>query len=158
MRRRLLCDELPLPELANFDTSIDRTAGVCWNCHQYIDDLGNAFEQFDPTGRPVGGQPNAGEVRDVMGADSISFGSLDELASILSTSPKVQRCVSRQWMRYAIGRLEQDGQNDYLGEKQSFSDSCSIDQMVETLDTDNFKLNTLPTAFVASDAFRYVRK
>jgi len=83
---------------------------ACFGCHQLIDPLGFAFEKFDGVGAwrdtenglPIdttGGIPQIG----------IDDGTLDgavELTTALSTSDKVQACLAKQYIRFALGRLE----------------------------------------------------
>jgi hypothetical protein len=82
----------------------------CAACHQQIDPIGFALEDFDAIGRhrtsenglpidSVGGVPSIG-----IGATSLSGGA--ELGRALATTPELERCFSRSWLRFALGRYE----------------------------------------------------
>ncbi len=121
---QLLCDKPPSPP-AEFDitpplpdpsaTTRERWAfhtgpNACATCHKVIDPIGFAFEEFDSIGQhrtrengmPVdakGGIPSIG----------LADGSLRGAAPIaqaLARAPDVAQCLSRQWLRFTLGRLE----------------------------------------------------
>jgi hypothetical protein len=122
---RMLCSSVPppppnvVPDLPPPDASKTlreqmadhRTNPTCAACHDTMDPLGFAFEHFD----------GAGKFRDLDGTQAIDTGgsfTLDgasanfkdaaELAKLLAASPEAQHCFTRQWLRYALDRFEQD--------------------------------------------------
>lgn len=123
---QLLCDPLPPPPEALMvappvpDKSLttkERWAQhssneACFGCHQFIDPIGFALEGFDGVGQfrttenglPVvttGGLPQVG----------VADGELDggaELSGALATSPELAACFAKQYLRFALGRLEGD--------------------------------------------------
>jgi hypothetical protein len=122
---RMLCSSVPpppanvVPDLPAPDASKSlreqmaehRSNPTCAACHDSMDALGFAFEHFD----------GAGKFRDLDGTQAIdSSGSISldgatatfkdaaELAKTLAGSAEAQRCFTRQWLRYALDRFEQD--------------------------------------------------
>jgi Protein of unknown function (DUF1592)/Protein of unknown function (DUF1588)/Protein of unknown function (DUF1595)/Protein of unknown function (DUF1585)/Protein of unknown function (DUF1587) len=119
---RWLCEELPPPPAnAASDFKMDSAIGVranfnkiesqpaCSSCHATINPIGFAFEQYDATGRYR--QMDGIHAIDASGKISIDdsdkpFANLVELSALLARHPDVQSCVTRQWTRYLLGRLE----------------------------------------------------
>ena len=120
--RQVLCLELPnpdgleIPELPSpqpGQTTRERYAahakGSCAVCHDRIDGVGFAFENYDAIGayrtteqnKPVdssGVVPlPSGELRFSKGIDFIKA---------LASTPELRSCVARQWLRYVLRRTE----------------------------------------------------
>ena len=137
---RLLCSSVPppppnvVPELPPPDPSKSlreqmaehRTNPSCASCHTTMDALGFAFEHFDGAGkfRDLDG----GKAIDASGSASLDgkdarFTDAAELAVVLAGSGQAQHCFTRQWLRYALDRFEQDAdaaaakylEDDYTG-------------------------------------------
>jgi hypothetical protein len=122
---RMLCSSVPppppnvVPDLPPPDPSKTlreqmaehRTNPSCASCHTTMDALGFAFEHFDGAGkfRELDGthaiEP-AGSVS--LDGKDVSFQDAAELAGILAGSAQAQHCFTRQWLRYALDRFEQD--------------------------------------------------
>lgn len=97
--------ELPAREKLTLATSGDR----CTGCHEIINPLGFAFERFDHQGRPRDSD-DEGRTIDASG-EIIASGDVDgryrDLPSLMrrfADSEDVQRCMSEQWFRFAMGR------------------------------------------------------
>jgi hypothetical protein len=84
----------------------------CAGCHQLIDPIGFALEEFDAlgqhrlteNGQPVeieGGLPS-------LGIDELSGGR--ELSEALAGAPELGRCFAQQWTRFALGRQLGEGE------------------------------------------------
>jgi hypothetical protein len=123
---RMLCSSVPppppdvVPELPPPDPTKTlrqqmadhRTKPSCATCHTIMDALGFAFEHFDGAGnyRPndQGHTIDASGSAMIDGAGTISFQDASGLAKALADSPAAHECFTRQWLRYAIDRFEQD--------------------------------------------------
>jgi hypothetical protein len=68
-----------------------------------------------------------------------------ELGKRLAKSSQVQKCVTKQWFRYALGRLETN------------LDQCSLDAVFARFQKSEFRLPELMMALVESDSFRIRR-
>lgn len=84
-----------------------RTNPVCAGCHQFMDPLGFALENYDAIGRyraTENGKPidATGKVR-LEGADVIFNGPLD-LSKFIVGTPLLRDCFSQKWLTYAFGR------------------------------------------------------
>ncbi|WP_434048425.1 DUF1592 domain-containing protein [Sorangium cellulosum] len=92
---------------------------ACAGCHQLMDPIGFAFENFDAVGAyrtEEGGQviDTSGEIflsEDMDGA----FVGVRELAEKLAGSAQVRECLATQWFRYTAGRFETAGDECSLG-------------------------------------------
>lgn len=126
---------------------------VCHNCHQYIDDLGFGFENFDAIGQYrtlENGKPidSAGDMNDVEGLGTNThapYASLPELASILASSRSAKTCFATQYYRYATGRLE------------TVSDVCGVRTIDDVFEASGFDMKQLVVGVMASDGMR-IRK
>ncbi len=124
VRERLLCQDLP-PVPENLDTNLDTTAvfsnnreryeqhssdPACYVCHQTIDPVGFAFEEYDAFGRvrtEEGGVPvdPSGELANVV-AGPVPLDGLQDLSDYLAISDEARSCFIRYWSYYAYGRDE----------------------------------------------------
>jgi len=85
----------------------------CFSCHQLIDPIGFAFENFDAVGRyraQEAGIPidATGEILGTQVSDG-AFDGVGEMSALLSESPDVHDCFARQVLRFAYGFGEEDG-------------------------------------------------
>ena len=111
----------PDPNLTTREIFEIHTAdAACAGCHNLIDPIGLGFENFDELGRwrdDENGHPidASGLVTRTLDMDG-PFNGVAELATRMSTSEHVHRCVVTQLLRYGLGRgeTEMDGclQND----------------------------------------------
>jgi hypothetical protein len=126
----LLC-QLPAPPPAGVDRSTPRPApgqgpqtnrmlfaartapASCQSCHLTLDGFGFGFERYTAAGAyhttelglPVDARGK------IVGTDvDRAFDGALELSDTLAKSEKVQRCVTRQWLTYALGRAPVDAE------------------------------------------------
>jgi len=122
---QLLCDELPAPP-DNVDTtppdmdptltSRQRWAShseslACAPCHQRIDPIGFTFEEFDAMGKhrtSENGLPvDAHGAAPILGVRDSTLKGVGDLASLVASSELATTCLARQWLRFALGRMEE---------------------------------------------------
>lgn len=161
LRQNFFCQQLPPPppDVDNVPPSPDPNAttrerfaqhtsdAACASCHALIDPLGFGLEGYDAVGafrtEEGNGLPidDAGEVTsaDVNGP----FTGGVELAQILATSEIVQECTSRQWFRYALGRVE------------TTADECALDSISEAFAESEYDVRALLREITLSSAFRF---
>lgn len=121
---------------------------VCAGCHRAIDPLGFLFEHYGTLGdyrtfAPEEGQPvDAADtvhlVSDLDGdyPDAVTF------VRAAAQDAEVQRCMVRQWARFALGRLDED------------ADETTIDSLQTRFAATGGDLRSLLVAIVTSEAFR----
>ena len=90
-----------------------RTKPECAACHALMDPLGLAFENFDGIGRfrTMDGRV-AGRRQRASCSGTDQDGPVKnavELVGRLARSSEVRACMTRQWFRYALGRLDTEG-------------------------------------------------
>jgi hypothetical protein len=129
--------------------AVHTEAPECATCHQLIDPIGLALDEFDQLGRHRETEngiavDTSGEIVGVR-EDAIlgPFDGTAELGERLSTSVQVQQCLVTQWYRYGMGRVEQ--QEDLCSMKAAFDRFVAADGSMEEL----------LLGIVASDAFRF---
>jgi hypothetical protein len=163
VRESLFCTPIPPPppEAANVDSSLPPTASArerslahrvmpaCATCHELFDPIGFAFENYDAIGRyraqEAGGQPIDTAIQ-VTGTRELDgpVASAVELLHKIATAGEVRDCIARQWMRFALGRLESD------------DDAASLAEARRAL-RDSGRIPDLVAALARSDSFRYQR-
>jgi hypothetical protein len=128
VREALLCQPLPEPP-AGVDTSIpgaseefptlrDRVQSHlsepgCSSCHELTDRIGLALEPFDGLG--VHRTLDGGAPIDASGVlDGVPFEDAAGLAQALHDHPAFAPCMVKQVTRYALGRGEQDSEDEVL--------------------------------------------
>lgn len=118
---------------------------ACSYCHKVLDPVGFALEDFDAIGRhrttenghPVdasGGVPSLGI------ADGTVTGGA-QLSDAIADRDELRACFSRQWLRFALGRLEAAG------------DAATLAPMMEVTRA-NGSIKQALLALVKSEAFR----
>ena len=166
LRARMLCQNVPLEPPGLSDPSIPNPAPAgattrqllemavappqCKGCHQLFDQLGFAFESFDPIGRwrttENGSSIDAsGEIIAVLDpATNGPFNGPVELMKKLATSGDVRACVALNWFRWSSGRVE-----------SLPDDACSLLAINRKFESAQFDMRALLPAIVTTDAFRF---
>lgn len=156
VRRRLLCQELPVPPPnAGGVPKIDPGAttrerfrqhsdnAFCRSCHQFIDGVGFGFERLDAIGQPrpsEAGQSvdGSGDLNDLEGlgtATHAAYASLPELGARLAEADSARRCFVRQYLRFARGRHEDVAE-----------DLCTLDRLQRLFSERGQKISELMVA------------
>lgn len=138
----------PGPGVTNRDALTVKTSeGTCFACHQLLNPIGFAFENYDSlgrwrdtdNGRPVDASGEIPEAEDpaLRGA----FRGAPELAAKLAQSEQVAGCMATQWFRFAYGRLETE------------ADQCTVELLRAGMDAGAGKILALLKALTQVDAF-----
>lgn len=164
IRRNVLCQVIEpppnnvstsLPETSEATTTRERlnqhvAAPTCARCHQAIDPLGYAFENYDPIGAyrtqdGLGPVDASGEFfgtgEDLQGSYANALEMMDRMAQ----SAEVRNCVSDQWFRFAMGRME------------SLDDACTLLHLHQAFEDSGGNIRSLLTQIVSSESFLNVR-
>jgi hypothetical protein len=159
IRERILCQDLP-PVPQNLNTNLDppgafttnrerytehSSNAVCYTCHQRMDPIGFAFENYDGFGRyrdQENGVPidSSGSLSDVPGGP-IPLDGVESLSNYLATSELVQSCMVRYWTYYAYGR-------DTWKDKQ-----CNHDAVRREAAADSFSLKSVLMGIIHAQHF-----
>lgn len=132
VRRVLSCDTIPTPPpdvvtvippppagtvLSRKDLlKTHLTSPACAACHQLMDPVGLAFENFDAIGR-FRTQDENGLAIDASGSfDGTDFAGPRELGKLLRTSEKARNCLVRRIYQFSVGHLENDFDQSQLME------------------------------------------
>lgn len=121
---------------------------LCGDANLAADTLGAAFENYDALGVyriTDGGQPidASGEVITPLGA-TLRFENAVDLMQQLAKTDEVKWCMTRQWFRYGLGRLE------------SAADLGSMQRAYRAGATSSaFRLHDMLSELAQSKAFRY---
>jgi len=135
-------DMIPATASARERSMLHRTKPECAACHALFDPLGFAFEKYDATGkfRPAidgSSEISATEKLDGPVKDAV------EMAHKLATADEVRTCIARQWMRFGLGR---DENND---------DTPSLTAAMKGFGANDYKVTDLLVSLAKSDTFRY---
>jgi hypothetical protein len=121
-----------------------RSDPACAACHQLMDPIGFALEQFDAVGRfrtEEGGQPidTSGEL-----PSGERFSGLDDLRALLLETKRgdFSRCLAEKTLVYALGRgLE-------------YYDQCAVRTITQALEHDDYRFSRLVLEVVKSEPFQ----
>lgn len=158
IRETLLCGEIPPPP-ANVDTSlpepdptrptlrervaIHMTDPGCAGCHQAMDPIGLALENFDGIGRYR--ETENGAVIDASGTlDGVPFDGPVQLAARIANHPDLARCLTERLFAYATGHAPTAGEGD------------EVERIAAEFAADGFRVQHLLAAIATSPAFRRV--
>ncbi len=163
VRTQLMCQDIPPPPPGvNVDMppagsanecKIDKYKvheyGGCASCHLQMDPIGFGLENYDAQGRFRTAEPVGTNPCPIDGNGSVSgvgtFNGPGQLSDLL-VQAGMNRCVTRELYKYAIGRQTLDP-----------SDTESVNYLTSKLggDTADFKFEDLLIAIVSADTFRY---
>ncbi len=130
---------------------LHRRDEVCASCHAKLDPYGLALENYDAIGawrERFNGEGIRGArapVLDVSGTfpDGHKFATLEEYkAGLLSQKDKFARALSVKMLTYALGR------------PVGYADHGLVDGLVDTLKENDYRIQSLIQAIVASEAFQ----
>ncbi len=128
--------------------ALHRQDALCSSCHNQMDPLGLAFENFNALGLfrtqelgqaiEASGELNSGE----------RFSSVDELKKILVNNrrPEFYRCVAEKMLTYSLGRSVE------------YSDAHTIDELVDNLEANGGRAQALIRGIIHSSAFQRTRR
>lgn len=160
--QKLMCKEIPLPtgalaELAkppdpfSAPTARERFKKhsadvVCASCHQYMDPMGLALENYDPVGQWRDQENNvtidsSGSVPGTTGATNGPVEMLQKLA----TAEATQTCFATQWLKYAYGR-----------KMAATEDACTQQTVQTAFKASGYNVKQLLLALTQTDAFLYL--
>ena len=162
IREALLCTPIPPPppDAAIVETKLPVTASAreraaehrvrpeCATCHELFDPIGFAFETYDAVGRwrttEGDGKPIDAKIELTRAGklDGTVSGAV-ELSRRLGASEEARDCLTRQWMRFALGR------------EDATEDTSSREALAASFRDGGGKVRDLLSAMARSDAFRY---
>lgn len=123
-----------------------RADPVCASCHEQMDPIGFALENYDAIGRWR--QQDNHQPVDARGVlpDGRAFDGPVQLKAILSADrDRFARCITEKMLTFALGRpLE-------------YYDTCAVDAITKKLAAEDYRISSLITGIVLSDPFRYRR-
>jgi hypothetical protein len=128
-------------------TELHRTNAVCANCHNILDPIGFGLENFDAIGR-WRAQDDSGGPIDAAGdlPGNHHFSSPRDLKSIIATrSSDIARNLTEKLLAYALCR-QLDGYDEII-----------VDQLMDSIAKDDFRMQSLITAIVTSYPFTHRR-
>jgi hypothetical protein len=167
VRKKMLCQDLPLPTLPQGMTivvpapdptrttrerfSVHSSAAACAGCHAMLDPIGFALESFDTVGRyrtMENGKPidTSGELINAGDATG-SFTDAVQLAGLLSRSKTVGECFERQLFRFALGRSGTEEERtfvEFVRDRPSARDGKVVELLVDYVRSDSFALRRQP--------------
>jgi hypothetical protein len=159
--QKLLCTPIPFPtgDIASKVTPPDPNSAatarqrftqhskdpVCRSCHQAMDGVGYALENYDVIGQ-YRTQEN-GVTIDASGETPLLAGAFNgaaELGQRISESPEAQDCFATQWMNFGYGRTLQE------------NEICSMQSVQSKFKDAGYNIKELLLALTQSDAFLYL--
>lgn len=165
--RQVLCEDMELPAGIAITSppqdptrttrqrfTAHRADPFCAGCHDRIDPIGFAFEDFDAVGAHRERDENdlavdaSGRVRSVDGALDVPVSGGASVSDALATSPVVRSCFARQVFGYAEGRVLDRTASD------AEIDDCAIDQIAARFAESDGDIRELLVAIATSEAFR----
>ncbi|MCB9708373.1 MAG: DUF1592 domain-containing protein [Myxococcales bacterium] len=117
---------------------------VCAGCHQRMDPVGFAFENFNAIGK-YRDLDNGLPVDSSTELDGIAVNGATELGAALSKHPDTVPCLVKRLYRYATGRIEES------------REGTAIKDLSAAFEADGYRFKSLVSDLLVSDAFRKVR-
>jgi hypothetical protein len=156
-RKVFVCEHIPDPP-ANVDVNIKppppgvvlsrrqllsghATDISCSGCHNLMDPIGLAFENFDAMGAYRTKEENGLPIDPAGTFDKQPFSGPQELGALLRQSPKARDCMARRMYRFATGREE----NNY--------DDAQIMQLAQSFAAAGQRFRPFLASLIASEGF-----
>ena len=168
--KRLFCEEMSLspgvsvihepnlPPSTNPREALEQysSSAACAACHDWIDPIGFALDNFDAIGR-YRTTWDSGDLIDTSGtwvaggenidepAPRYSFSTLNELLPVLATDARLPRCASRKLLSYLVRRMPREQDEvfaDALGDEWASGDLRVL--LGRLLESDVFRRRKLP--------------
>lgn len=145
--------QTPLQDTSDLPTARERLSpleeGACSVCHQAINPVGLAFENYDAAGvwrdQENGSNIDAsGSVQ--LGGQSVAFDGPVALVEALAASDEAEQCYALNWYRVAMGRPE------------FAEDACSTATVQQASETSGGDIRAMLLALVQTDAFLFRRR
>jgi hypothetical protein len=123
--------------------ALHRTDPACATCHDMMDPIGFALEEFDAIGRHRTTYSNGDDI-DASGVlpDGTSFDGLFELSDVLSNDPRFMSCAVEKLFTFALGR------------SPTKMDEPHLERIREEWTSNEPSLRRLIKSLVRSDPFR----
>ncbi|MEQ1824855.1 MAG: DUF1592 domain-containing protein [Pirellula sp.] len=148
-----IAEDKPMTNRQRLDLHLNSEA--CAGCHRLIDPIGLGLEQYDAIGRyqakmqlRFGGRdnPNTKELEldttaQIQGIMDSMFSSPRELGKLLASNETCQRCIVKQFFRYAFGREE------------TMADQAILEEVFIRFRDSGFRFRELVLAIVTSKLF-----
>lgn len=162
IRESILCSPVPpppsdvvitAPVIVPGSTTRERFAQhqedpTCGGCHALMDPIGLGFEHYDPLGQwrdSDSGQP-VDATGEIIGTDVAgTFDGAIELSQKLANSEQVAACFAKTWLRFSLGRSEQE------------ADKGALAVAGEKFEASGFTVSELLVALTETKTFRYQR-
>ncbi len=143
-----LAEDKPLTNRQRLEVHLNSEA--CANCHRMVDPIGFAFEQYDAIGafhekvqfqfgtreKPVSKELDVDTTAFIQGMPNSEFSQPRELGRLLAESETSQRCIVKQYFRYAMGREE------------TAADAPTIDAVVSRFRQSGFSFREMVVALI----------
>jgi hypothetical protein len=120
-----------------------RTDPSCIGCHELIDPIGFAFENFDAIGEWRDDWENGVPIDSTGDIEIGSFDGAAELIAIAATTDTAKECYSIRWFEYALGR------------PAATEDLCSLDTIQKRFINSDGNIRSLLVDIAMTDAFLY---
>jgi cytochrome c553 len=124
-------------------TDLHQTSAACANCHKLLDPIGFGLENFDAIGRWRDHDDSGGAI-DASGVlpGGESFRTPQELKTIIaSRKADLARNLTERLLGYALGRTLEG------------YDEIVVDEMMESIAKDDYRMHTIITSIVTSYPF-----
>lgn len=162
VRESVLCESVPAPPVGLVVTTPEVVPGAttrerfaqhqedpnCSGCHLLMDPIGLGFENYDPIGkwRDMDNDLPVDASGEIIGSDVAgTFNGALELSQKLAGSKQAMECMSRTWLRFALGRSEQA------------ADRGALAVIDEQFGAAEFKMAELLVAVTETNTFRSQR-
>jgi hypothetical protein len=108
----------PAPDVTTRERFAEHGKATCaQGCHNIIDPIGFAFENFDATGAwrtTENNKPVDASGTLMLPSATISFKNAVELVTQLAKMPETADCVAKQWFRYGLRKRDEAGEEPSL--------------------------------------------
>jgi hypothetical protein len=123
-----------------------RADPACQACHDALDPIGLALENFDGIGKYRTTYEN-GDPIDATGTlpSGVTFNGAQEMSQVLAADPRFAECVSEKLFTYALGRAPESTDTPYL------------EQIRTDWATRGLTFRNLLKEVVTNDTFRFSR-
>jgi hypothetical protein len=159
--RHVLCQDIPQPDnimvpplperpmnvtTREFYSQHSTFGVICSSCHNAIDPMGFAFENFDAVGQyrdtEIGKPVDASGTLKLDSGD-LKFSNAVEMTTKLAQTPELRDCMARHWLRYLLRRQE------------AKEEKGSVDGLMKAFEQSKWDLREMLVSLTTTRAFTH---
>ena len=122
---------------------VHRDQPACAGCHELMDPIGFAFENYDAIGAHRTVDENGLTLDSATEIEGTPVANGTEVGDVIAALPEAAECIAQRFYEHAGAHLVEKGEDD------------AVEEVVEEFIASDYDFQSLVIALVVNDGFRY---